>query len=51
MSDDHYERLLAHLCTIPDAKEAFRLLEVLREMGAITAETAALLMHDYWEVG
>jgi hypothetical protein len=51
VSDDHFERLLAHLYTLPDPKEAFGLLNLLREMRAITAEEASLLMHEYWELG
>lgn len=51
MSEDHYDRLLAHICTIPDAKEVFRLLDLLRDMQAITGDESALLMHEYWEIG
>ena len=51
MSEEHFERLLAHLYTLPDPKEAFGLLELLRQMAAITAEEAAILMREYWELG
>ena len=51
MSEDHFERLLAHIYTLPDPKEAFSLLDLLREMGAISGDESAQLMHEYWELG
>ena len=51
MSRDHHERLLAHICTLPDAREAFGLLDLLRDMDAITGDEASALMREYWEVG
>lgn len=51
MNDDHEERLMIHLVGIPDAKEVFTLVDLLRDMGAITAEEASRLMSQYWEVG
>jgi hypothetical protein len=51
VSEDHEDRLMAHLATIPDPKEAFGLLDLLRDMGAITADDAAFLMSLYWEIG
>jgi hypothetical protein len=51
VTEDHFERLLAHICTLPDPKEAFVLLDLLREMKAITGDESAHLMHEYWELG
>ena len=51
MTEEHEERLMVHLLSIPDAKEAFTLLDLLRDMGAITADEASHLMALYWEIG
>jgi len=42
-------RLLDHCERIPDAQEVFELLDVLRDLGAVTADEAASLMHLYWK--
>ena len=47
--DKQLGALLDHCLSIPDAKEVFGLLDLLRDMGALTTEECAMLIHLYWE--
>ncbi len=42
-------KLLDHCERIPDPREVFELLDLLREMAALTADECASLLHLYWE--
>lgn len=46
--DEQIAALLDHCERIPDPQEVFTLLDLLREMDAITADEAASIMHLYW---
>ena len=41
--------LLEHCERIPDPREVFELLDLLREMKALTADECSALLHSYWE--
>ena len=47
--DGYLARLLDHCERIPDAQEVFELLDVLRDMDALSSDEAAMLMHSYWQ--
>ena len=47
--DSQIDRLLDHCDRIPDAEEVFLLLDLLREMEAISADESAAIMRMYWD--
>lgn len=47
--DEQLGKLLSHCERIPDPREVFELLDLLREMGALTADECAMLLHLYWQ--
>jgi hypothetical protein len=49
LRDYHIGQLLNHLNCVPDAGEAFNLLDTVRQLGGVTAEEAAMILHLYWE--
>jgi len=42
------DSLLSHITCLPDAQEAFELLDTVRRLQGITCEEAAELMSLYW---
>ena len=45
---DLLDSLLGHIACLPDAQEAFELLDTVRRLQGITCEEAAELMSLYW---